>query len=159
MKSETSKSATGAVSKQIQDVNTSSGSGFTGLPTGWQDTVGANLFTTYQVDAQGRATEETDPDDDTTYTIYDDADHEVRVYPEDTRTNGVRTIFLLTRVRGGLRDAFDFGREIALSVNLARHRSGQGAYNEPTRYVGRERRAHYAGRDGRYGWQLRLNRG
>jgi len=59
----------------------------------------------------------------------------------------------------GLNNAFDFGREIALSVNLATHRIGEGAYNEPTRHVDRERRAHCGGRDDRYGWQLRLNRG
>ena len=32
------------------------------------------------MDALGRTTEETDPDGNVTYTVYDDVDHEVRVY-------------------------------------------------------------------------------
>ena len=42
---------------------------------------GLNLVTTYQVDGLGRTIEETDPNGNITYTVYDDPDHEVRVYP------------------------------------------------------------------------------
>ena len=39
-----------------------------------------NLVTTYQVDDLGRVTEETDPDHDATFVVYDDVDQEVRIY-------------------------------------------------------------------------------
>ena len=42
---------------------------------------GQNLVTTYQVDSQGRTIEETTPDGDVTFTVYNDANHEIRVYP------------------------------------------------------------------------------
>ncbi|OWK35000.1 Alkaline phosphatase [Fimbriiglobus ruber] len=75
--------ATGAVVKTIQDVNTADTGDFTNLPSGWTTPSGGGLelITTYQVDALGRTIEETDPNGNVTYTVYDDADHEVRVYP------------------------------------------------------------------------------
>ena len=75
--------ATGAVAMTVTDVNTSSGGAFlSSLPAGWftQNNGGLNLVTTYQVDALGRVIEQTDPDGDETYTVYDDEEHEVRVY-------------------------------------------------------------------------------
>ena len=79
--------ATGAVTETIQDVNTSTGivSGSleaTSLPSGWSMPTGSglNLVTTYAVDGLGRTIQETDPDGNVTFTVYDDADHEVRVY-------------------------------------------------------------------------------
>ncbi len=85
--------ATGAVVKSIQDVDTTQTSEFTGLPSGWSTPTGGglNLVTTYQVDSQGRTTEETDPDGNVTYTVYDDVDHEVRVYPGWNATTGTTT--------------------------------------------------------------------
>ena len=80
--------ATGAVLKQIQDVNlnlggTAGGYDTTYLPTAWATDapVGQHLVTQYVVDSQGRTTEEMDPTGEVTYTVYDDANHEVRTYP------------------------------------------------------------------------------
>jgi RHS repeat-associated protein len=74
--------ATGAVVETIKDVNTNITGDFTGKPTGWTTPSGGglNLVTQYQVDALGRTTAETDPNGNVTYTVYDDPDHEVRVY-------------------------------------------------------------------------------
>ena len=75
--------ATGAIVKSIIDVNTSDTSEFTGLPSGWTTVSGGglNLVTQLVVDGLGRTTEETDPAGNITYTVYDDVDHEMRVYP------------------------------------------------------------------------------
>ena len=82
--------ATGAVVGQIQDANVNSNNSgqyssaaWSLLPSSWQTSNAQpmNLITTYAVDPQGRTVKETDPDGDTTYTVYDDAAHEVRVYP------------------------------------------------------------------------------
>jgi RHS repeat-associated protein len=79
--------ATGAVTRQIDDVNLSLGPTAGGYDTtyetwGWTSPSGAqNLTTNYTVDAQGRTTKEVDPDGDTTYTIYNDANRETLVYP------------------------------------------------------------------------------
>ena len=74
--------ASGAVVKSITDVNTTDTSEFSNLPSGWSTPSGGglNLITTTTVDALGRPTEETDPDGNVTYTVYDDVDHETRVY-------------------------------------------------------------------------------
>ncbi len=42
---------------------------------------GLNLTTAYQVDAFGRTTKVTEPNGNVTYTVYKDAQHEVRTYP------------------------------------------------------------------------------
>jgi hypothetical protein len=42
---------------------------------------GLNLVTTWQVDALGRPTQETDPDGNVTYTVYNDTNYEVLTYP------------------------------------------------------------------------------
>ena len=65
---------TGAVTKQITDVDTTQTSYFTSLPTGWTTPTGggSHLITTRQVDALGRTTKETDPDGNVTYIVYKD---------------------------------------------------------------------------------------
>ncbi|MGO8746681.1 MAG: LEPR-XLL domain-containing protein, partial [Thermoguttaceae bacterium] len=80
---------TRAVVKTITDANLSVTSDFTtadlalisGL--GWSTPAGGGkrLITSYQVDSQGRTIEETDPAGEVTYTVYNDAAHEVRTYP------------------------------------------------------------------------------
>ncbi len=74
--------ATGAVTETITDVDTCDSSDYSNKPSGWTTPTGGglNLVTTYQVDALGRTTKETDPNGNVTYTVYDDVDHEVRVY-------------------------------------------------------------------------------
>ena len=80
---------TRAVIKTITDANLSVTSDFTtadlalisGLGPSTPAGGGKRLITTYQVDAQGRTVEETDPAGEVTYTVYNDAAHEVRTYP------------------------------------------------------------------------------
>jgi RHS repeat-associated protein len=82
--------ATGAVTETITDVDTTQTSYFANLPTGWSTPTGGglNLVTTYEVDALGRVTKETSPAGNVTYTVYDDANHEQRVYAGwDTSTD------------------------------------------------------------------------
>jgi RHS repeat-associated protein len=73
----------GGVTTSIQDVNTADTSEFSNLPSGWSTPSGGglNLMTTDQVDLLGRTTEETDPNGNVTYTVYNDPGHETRVYP------------------------------------------------------------------------------
>jgi len=84
---------TGAVVKSITDVDTTQTSEFTGLPSGWSAPAGGglNLVTTYQVDSQGRPTKQTDPNGNVTYLVYDDPNHEVRVYRGWNATTGLPT--------------------------------------------------------------------
>jgi RHS repeat-associated protein len=56
-----------------------------------QDAGGLNLTTRYQVDDLGRPTEMTDLNDNITYTVYDDPDHEVRIYRGWNATTGMPT--------------------------------------------------------------------
>jgi hypothetical protein len=74
--------ATGAVVKTITDVDTTKTGDFTGLPTGWSTPTGGglHLITQYVVDSQGRPTEETDPNGNVNYIVYDDINHETRTY-------------------------------------------------------------------------------
>ncbi|HEV3440511.1 MAG TPA: hypothetical protein VG122_24365 [Gemmata sp.] len=74
--------ATGAVTEQIQDVNTSDTSEFSNLPSGWTTPTGGglNLITTYEVDVLGRVIETTDPNGNVTYVVYNDPSHEVFTY-------------------------------------------------------------------------------
>lgn len=75
--------ATGAVLSQTLDANPTAISGApvdapsrgSGLPTALA------LTTSYEVDSQGRVTKVTDPKGNITYTVYKDANHEVRTYP------------------------------------------------------------------------------
>jgi len=75
--------ATGAVVKSIQDVNTADTGDFANLPSGWATPTGGGLelITTDQVDTLGRATKETSPAGNVTYTVYNDPAHEVLTYP------------------------------------------------------------------------------
>ena len=72
---------------RISDVNTSDTSDFSSgdvsLPSGWTTPSGGgkHLKSTMVVDGLGRTTEITDPNGNVTYTIYNDANHEVRTYP------------------------------------------------------------------------------
>ena len=79
---------TGAVTETITDVKYSSLTSYEkGLfPSGWtQPTSGLNIITTYAVDGLGRTTQQVrdagQPDAETTDTVYNDANHETRVYP------------------------------------------------------------------------------
>ena len=83
--------ASGGVAKHIVDVDTTQTGDFSNLPNGWSTpgTGGLHLSSTYGFDALGRTVEATDPEGKTTYTIYDDADQEVRVYVGwDSTLNG-----------------------------------------------------------------------
>src|SRR5207244_13659614 len=83
-------SATGAVTKTIADVDTTKTSDFANLPAGWATPAGGglHLITLFETDVLGRATKLTSPTGNITYTVYKDANHEVRVYPGwDTGTN------------------------------------------------------------------------
>ena len=74
--------ATGAAIKTSADVNTTKGTGFSDLPSGWTmpPDGGRHLITTMEVDARARTTKQTDPDGTITFTVYNDASHEVRTY-------------------------------------------------------------------------------
>jgi RHS repeat-associated protein len=82
--------ATGALIKTIQDVDTTLTSEFdpSTLPFDWTTPSGGglNLITTYQVDDQGRTTKETSPNGNVTYTAYDDANHAAFSFPGATET-------------------------------------------------------------------------
>ncbi len=80
----------GAVVETITDVNTSDTGDFSNLPSGWTTPAGGglNLVTSYQVDNQGRTIEETDPNGNVTYTVYDDADNAVFTIPDAVIVSG-----------------------------------------------------------------------
>ncbi len=82
--------ATGAVIKTINDVDTTQTSTFANLPSGWSTPSGGGLHltSTYEVDSLGRVTKETTPEGRVNYTVYKDATHEVRYYSGwNTTTN------------------------------------------------------------------------
>jgi hypothetical protein len=85
--------ATGAVVTAIDDVNTALTSEFTGLPAGWSTPAGGglNLLTVYTVDALGRDTQETDPDGNVTFRVYNDPSHWERVYRGWNASTGTPT--------------------------------------------------------------------
>jgi RHS repeat-associated protein len=74
--------ATGAVVKMIRDVDTSETADFANKPSGWTTPGGGGLHltTAYEVDALGRTIKMVDPKGNITYTVYNDAAHEVRTY-------------------------------------------------------------------------------
>jgi YD repeat-containing protein len=74
---------TGAVTKQITDVDTTQTGTFANLPSGWSTPGGGGLHltTSYEVDALGRTTKVTYPNGRVDYTVFNDANHEVRYYP------------------------------------------------------------------------------
>lgn len=74
---------TGALVKSIADVNyasLSSGEQTSFDATGWTHPSGLHLVTTSVVDDQGRTTKLTDPNGNITFTIFDDANHQVTVF-------------------------------------------------------------------------------
>jgi RHS repeat-associated protein len=77
---------TGAVKKQVVDVNTSTGTGdysnYGSAPWSMPTGGGLRLITTTTVDFLGRPLTQTDPKGYVTYTVYNDVNHEVRVYPD-----------------------------------------------------------------------------
>jgi YD repeat-containing protein len=85
--------ATGAVTKTISDVDTGFTASFSNLPSGWTTPSGGGLqlVTLYQVDSLGRTIKETSPAGNVTYTIYDDLNHEKRLYPGWNSTTGTPT--------------------------------------------------------------------
>jgi RHS repeat-associated protein len=74
--------ATGAVIKTIKDVDTTRTSDFQNLPAGWSTPPGGGLHleTQMQVDGLGRDTQVVDPNGNMTYTVFKDANHEIRSY-------------------------------------------------------------------------------
>jgi YD repeat-containing protein len=84
---------TGAVTKSIRDVDTTQTGEFQNLPSGWSTPSGGglNLITQDTVDGMGRTTQETSPAGNVTYTTYNDANHEVRVYPGFNSSTGLTT--------------------------------------------------------------------
>jgi hypothetical protein len=76
--------ATGAVTKTIRDVDTTKTTDFQNLPPGWSSMnlpgTRLHLITQMTVDALGRTQVLTDPNLNTTYTVYIDSNHEVRTY-------------------------------------------------------------------------------
>jgi YD repeat-containing protein len=74
--------ATSAVVKRIVDVNTNNTSDFSNLPTGWTTPTGGglHLITQIMVDALGRATETIDPKGNESFVVYNDPNHETRIY-------------------------------------------------------------------------------
>ncbi|MDB5295746.1 MAG: repeat-associated core domain protein, partial [Phycisphaerales bacterium] len=73
---------TGAATTAIADVDSAQTTTFAGKPTGWATPAGGGLHLTtlVRVDALGRPTKVTDPNGNTSYTVYKDAAHEVRAY-------------------------------------------------------------------------------
>jgi RHS repeat-associated protein len=83
--------ATGAVTKSVVDVDTTRITDFQNLPDGWTTPPGGGLHLETQmgVDALGREIQRVDPNGNITYTVYNDANHERRIYPgwnPDTNT-------------------------------------------------------------------------
>ncbi len=74
--------ATGAVVKVIEDVDVAETGDFVGLPSGWTTPTGGgqHRITTAEVDELGRPTKVTYPSGIVDYTVYDDANDEVRLY-------------------------------------------------------------------------------
>jgi RHS repeat-associated protein len=84
---------TGAVTKSIVDVDTTRTSDFQNLPAGWITPPGGGLHLVTQmgVDGLGRETQRVDPNGNITYTVYNDANHEKRVYPGWNADTGLPT--------------------------------------------------------------------
>jgi|688.fasta_scaffold28483_3 RHS repeat-associated protein len=91
----------GAVVREIVDVDTTKTADFSALPAGWVTPSGGGLHlkTTYAVDRLGRTIETVDPNGNVTYTRYDDVAHSQRVYQGwNTSTNRPTGPTQVTRV-------------------------------------------------------------
>jgi RHS repeat-associated protein len=85
--------ATWAVTKFIEDVDTTQTSTFSNLPSGWSTPSGGGLHltTTYEIDDVGRATKIISPAGTVFYVVYKDDIHEMRVYSGWNSTNNLPT--------------------------------------------------------------------
>jgi Putative Ig domain len=90
--------ATGSIIRQVNDVDVSAisdpteSASWSSYDLGWTTTsTGLAQTTTRQVDALGRTVEETSPNGNITWTVYDDPDHEVRTYVGWNPTTGTTT--------------------------------------------------------------------
>lgn len=111
---------TGAVVEQIVDVT------YASLTedeqdrfddTGWADPMGGlNLVTQYMFDGLGRTTKMTDPDSNITYTVYNDVNHEVRIYQGWQSSPGTTTgpIEVIREYRDGTPYEDANGNEVGL---------------------------------------------
>ena len=102
--------ATGAVTKTIADADPTQTTLFTSAnlnmlnSAGWtaaavpNDGSHANLTTTYVLDSQGRTTAETDPNGTITHTFYNDADHEVRTWTDNSNGTPVGSVQITRQV-------------------------------------------------------------
>jgi len=74
--------ATGALTKAIADVDTTRTSDFLNKPAGWTTPTGGglHLIDQFQVDGPGPDHSGNQPRRDVTYTVYNDTNHEVRIY-------------------------------------------------------------------------------
>ncbi|HEV2292459.1 MAG TPA: RHS repeat-associated core domain-containing protein [Tepidisphaeraceae bacterium] len=111
---------TGGVIEHIADVNTATTAD---EPSGWTTPSGGglHLVTAMEVDGLGRTTKLTDPNDNVTYTVYQDADREVRVYRGwQSATNTTTGPVEVTReYRQGTPDADGDGRVYAETLAFA----------------------------------------
>ncbi len=73
---------TGAVTKTIVDVDSSEIGDFSNKPSGWTTPTGGglHLITQFEVDGMGRPTKITSPGGRIDYIVYNDIDHEERIY-------------------------------------------------------------------------------
>ncbi len=97
--------ATIAPIKSISDVNTYYSSDFSNLPSGWSSlgSGGLHLKSTAEVDAYGRPIKTTDPNGNVNYTVYKDANQEMRVY---SGWNGTATIGPILLLRNDLASGY-----------------------------------------------------
>ncbi len=102
--------ATMAPVKLIADVNASSTSDFSNLPSGWTTPSGGglHLISTAEVDAYGRTTRATDPNGNVTYTVYKDANQEMRIYSGWTSTDSTHgsTLGPIITIRNDLANGY-----------------------------------------------------
>ncbi|WP_020467964.1 RHS repeat-associated core domain-containing protein [Zavarzinella formosa] len=95
--------ATGAIIKEITDVDTSVTADFADLPSGWVTPVGGgrHLKTVTTVDKLGRPTHVVYPDGSEDYTVYDDVKAEARIYRGWTGTTTTGPVEVIRRDRVG----------------------------------------------------------
>lgn len=106
--------ATGGVVKTITDVDTTQVTGEPGEGTGsaWvtPGSGGLHIESTYELDGLGRTTKAVDPNGNTTYIVYKDADHEVRTYRGWTGSTTTGPIEVSREYRFGSPSSGSIGR-------------------------------------------------